>query len=172
MALSDYMIRRQGLKNGTREKDSAKAKQPLRQVSLKRLEENEEAKADGGDPDKKALNKWFAVIEGEQRGNCKCWECDRPIPDGFIRCATAHIFPKKAFESVKTHPLNYLILSAACCHDMSHKVESFKKMGIFREAVDRFLQFEHLLTKEEKAKKYYTLFREAAKQSFPQLFNQ
>lgn len=172
MPLSDYMLRRQGLKNGTREKDPPKPKQGLRQVGVKRLEEQKEEKAAGGDPEKKALNKWFGVIEGEQKGNCKCWECDRHIPDGFIRCATAHIFPKKAFPSVATHPMNYLILSASCCHDKSHKVESFKKMGIWKEAVDRFLQFEHLLTKEEKAKKYYTLFREAAKESFPQLFNQ
>lgn len=171
MALSEYMLRRQGQKNGTREKDPPKPKTALRQVSEKKKKERAEAKAAGGDPDKKALDKWFAVIEAEQKGDCGCWECNKHVPDGFIRCATAHIFPKKGFYSVRTHPLNYLILAASCCHDKSHKVESFKKMKVFREAVDRFLQFEHLLTAEEKAKKYYTLFREAAKESFPQLFN-
>lgn len=158
------------LKQGMIEKDPPKGKQPLRQVGLKRQEELKEEKKTGGDPDKKAQDKWFAAIAKEKAGECKCWECGRHVPDGFVKCATAHIMPKAAFPSVATHPLNYLILSASCCHDKSHKVETFRKMKIFGEAVDRFLQFEHLLTKEEKAKKYYTLFREAAIKAFHEKF--
>lgn len=47
MALSEYMLRRQGLKNGTREKDPPKAKQPLRQVSEKKKKEQADDKAAG-----------------------------------------------------------------------------------------------------------------------------
>lgn len=159
------------IKNDPRMADPPKEKKGLNRVSEKTKTAQAEEKAAGGDPDKKALNAWFAAIEKERAGQCKCWECGRHIPDGFIRCGTGHIFPKSAFHSVATHPLNYLIVSASCCHDKTHKVESFKKMKIWPEAVDRFLQFEHLLTREEKAKKYYSLFREAAKESFPHLFN-
>lgn len=168
--LSEYLLKLRGIKDGSIEKDPKKEKKGLNRVSEKTLAKQAEEKAAGGDPEKKALNKWFALIEKEQAGQCKCWECGKHIPDGFIRCATSHIFPKAAFRSVATYPLNYLILSASCCHDKSHKVESFKSMKVWPEAVDRFLQFERLLTKEEKAKKYYTLFREAAKASFPELF--
>lgn len=44
MVMSQYMLQRQGLKNGTREKDPPKAKQPLRQVSEKKKKELGESK--------------------------------------------------------------------------------------------------------------------------------
>lgn len=148
-----------------------KPKQPLRKVGLKQQKENRQTKKASGDPDRAALKLWFHNIQyGISPGTCHCWECNTYIPAGFIGCATAHIFPKKDFRSVMTHESNYLILGAGCCHDKSHKVETFQKMGIWREAVERFLQFEHLLTEKEKTLKYYTLFREAAIKSFPQLF--
>lgn len=144
---SQYLLQRRALKNGS---------QDSKQTAT---------------PDPKALSNWFATIASQfTAGTCKCWECNAPVPEAFIIHATAHIFPKKAFPSVATHPSNYLILGASCCHDKSHKVETFSKMKIWREAVDRFLEFERHLTKEEKANKYYTLFLEAARQSFPEMF--
>lgn len=170
--LSDYMLRRQGLKNGTREKDPPKEKTPLRRQSEKAKVKEAEDRKTGGNPDKKALDLWFHNIAYRiSPGQCHCWECNEYIPAPLIRHATAHIFPKAHFPSVMTHPDNYLILGAGCCHDKTHTVEKFKKMGIFREAVERFLKFEHLLTPEEKGRDYYTLFRDAAIQAFPQLFN-
>jgi hypothetical protein len=149
-----------------------KPKKALKQVSDKKKVKDAETKAAGGDPDKKALDLWYHNIAYQiSPGQCHCWECNEYIPAPFIRHATAHIFPKAAFPSVMTHPDNYLILGAGCCHDKTHTVERFKKMGIWREAVERFLKFEHLLTPEEKGKDYYTLFRDAAKESFPKLFN-
>ncbi|HEY4288220.1 MAG TPA: hypothetical protein VGN00_14045 [Puia sp.] len=118
----------------------------------------------------KEIEAYFATVEAEHAGDCQCWECGSLVPDKFIRFATAHIFPKSDFESVAAHPSNYIILGAHCCHDKSHRVDLFCKMGIWKEAVERFLIFEYLLTAEEKAKKYYTLFREAAMASFPALF--
>lgn len=147
-----------------------KPQKPLRRVSLKKQREERLDRKAGGDPNDQALELWFHNIQYQfSPGTCHCWECNAYVPDPFIRHASAHIFPKAAFPSVATHPDNYLILGAGCCHDKSHTVERFKKMGIWREAVERFLKFEHLLTQEEKAKDYYTLFYEAAA-SFPQLF--
>jgi hypothetical protein len=148
-----------------------KPKKPLRQVGLEKQKENRQTAMAGREIDKKALDLWFHNIQYSiSPGTCHCWECNAYIPAGFIGCATAHIFPKKDFYSVRTHESNYLILGAGCCHDKSHKINSFKKMGIWRDAVDRFLLFEHLLTEKEKSLKYYTLFRDAAKESFPNLF--
>jgi hypothetical protein len=147
-----------------------KPKKPLRRVSLKKQREDRQIKKAGGDPGHIALEKWFENIAKEEAGDCLCWECGKRVPDAFIRAAAAHIFPKKHFHSVATHPLNYLILPASCCHDRTHKVHSFKKMVIWSEAVDRFLQFRHLLTQKERALKYYTLFLNAAMESFPERF--
>jgi hypothetical protein len=117
--------------------------------------------------DKKALDVWFEAVAATVKGEAVCWECNSRIPDALLRAATAHIFPKKDFISVATHPSNYLLLGAGCCHDRSHTVARFCKMKIFSEAVDRFLEFEHRLTAKEKALKYYTLFLEAAFAAFP-----
>jgi hypothetical protein len=148
-----------------------KAPKPIAKVSEKKKIKDAEVKAAGGDPDKKALDLWFHNIAYQiSPGECHCWECNEYIPAPFIRHATAHIFPKAGFPSIMTHPDNYLILGAGCCHDKTHTVERFKKMGIWREAVERFLKFEPLLAPGEKAKDYYYLFRDAAIKSFPQLF--
>lgn len=118
------------------------------------------------------LEEFFSNVASQMTpDDCRCWECHKPFSPGSIRAATAHILPKKLFRSVRAHPDNYLILPASCCHDRSHTIATFKKMGIWREAVERFLKFEHLLTKKEKSTKYYSLFVAAAKESFPQLFN-
>jgi hypothetical protein len=154
-----------------REPKAKKVPAAIPKVSEKKKAKDAAEKASGGNPDKKALDLWYHNIAYQiSPGQCHCWECNEYIPAPFIRHATAHIFPKAGFPSVMTHPDNYLILGAGCCHDKTHTVEKFKKMGVWREAVERFLKFEHLLTAEEKAKDYYTLFREAAMKSFPELF--
>lgn len=171
--MSEYLLYRQKLAQGLVSKiERVKERKPLPKISEKKKKEQAEIKKSGGDPGKKALDLWFHNIAYQIGiGECHCWECNVYIPTPFVRHATAHIFPKAGFRSVMTHQDNYLILGAGCCHDKTHTVESFKKMGVWREAVERFLRFEHLITREEKAKEYYTLFREAAVQSFPQFFN-
>jgi hypothetical protein len=120
--------------------------------------------------EKQKLEAWFAAIAKLEAGDCQCSECGTRIPDTFLRHATAHIFPKGDFPSVMYHPYNYVILGAHCCHDKSHRVDTFSKINIFREAVERFLEFDPLMTPGEKAKPFYTLFLHAAMTRFPQLF--
>lgn len=77
----------------------------------------------------------------------KCWECGKFIPKKYYRAATAHILPKKIFKSIATNDLSYLILGAGCgCHGKTHRLDTFSKMKIFKEAVDRFNQIKHLIT--------------------------
>jgi hypothetical protein len=90
----------------------------------------------------------------------RCSNCDAPIPIQFYRHAVAHIIPKSIFESVATHPLNWLKLGATCgCHDLTHRLDTFSKMFVFRFAVDRFKVFEPLITEKHK---HLDAFREYA----------
>lgn len=147
-----------------------KEKRPIRSRSLKRQQEDRELRKAGGDPQQARLESFFKAIEAEEAGDCHCWECNGFVPDKVIRHATAHIFPKGDFESVAAHPRNYLILGASCCHDKSHRVDAFRKMGIWREAVDRFFEFEGSMTPEDRKTGYYALFVTAAREDFPELF--
>lgn len=116
------------------------------------------------------LERWFTAIAKVEGGDCQCWECGGIIPDAVLRHGTAHIFPKSLFPSVATHPYNYIMLGASCCHNRSHRVDTFSKMNIWREAVERFLEFDPLILPGEKKQDYYTLFAQAAQASFPDLF--
>lgn len=115
---------------------------------------------------------WFAKIISEIRQNPYCWETGDRIPDSyfdfnkgvqvktdrFFRAACCHIFPKSIFPSVATHPMNYLILSASNgSHDKTHRLDTFCKMGVWKEAVDRFKEFEPFITESHK---YLNTFRE------------
>lgn len=115
---------------------------------------------------------WFAKIIAEIRQNPYCWETGDKIPDSyfdynkgeqvktdrFYRAACCHIFPKSIFLSIATHPLNYLVLSASNgSHDKTHRLDTFCKMGVWKEAVDRFKQFEPYITENHK---YLNTFRE------------
>lgn len=94
---------------------------------------------------------WFEGIGRVIAKNPKCWECGAWIPERFFRHATAHIFPKGIFESVATHPMNYLILGAGCgCHDKTHRLDTFSDMKVFGEAVRRFRLFEQSITEKHK----------------------
>jgi hypothetical protein len=135
-----------------------KAKRPIPRGKSLRQRTNEE------------LDHWFGAIAKVEGGDCQCWECGSRIPDAVLRHGTAHIMPKAMFPSVATHPYNYIMLGAHCCHDQSHRVDTFSKMNIFREAVERFLEFDPLILPEEKRQDYYTLFVETAKAAFPDLF--
>ena len=97
-------------------------------------------------------NKWFKEQEKEVEKHPYCSECGKWIPPKFYRHAIAHIFPKAIFPSVATHPLNYLILAAGCCHDKTHRLDTFSQMICFKEAVERFKQFENQITEKHKYK--------------------
>ncbi len=90
--------------------------------------------------DNKDLNQWFAGIE-RKHSNGKgayCMECGEWIPQMYMRHATAHLLPKKTFDSVKTHELNYLILGAGCgCHTKTDRLDKFVSMKIWPEAARR-----------------------------------
>ena len=127
----------------------AKAKKPIKKVSDKRSAENNLAKEVG----ESEQNKWFKAREKDiiDSGSV-CWETGEHIPKAYYRHATAHIFPKSIFPSVATHPLNFVVLSPSNgMHDrFDRSVDDLKKMKVFPEAAERYLQFKHLITEKHK----------------------
>ena len=82
----------------------------IKKVSEKKKTETRRKKMErnGEDTD---LQKWYMRIMRTEIP--VCWETDEPIStsDFGWHGSIAHILDKKNFPSVKTHPLNYLILN-------------------------------------------------------------
>lgn len=100
--------------------------------------------------DFEALKNWFQERQKDVAKSPVCMECGEPVKIGYYRHAVAHILFKSIFKSVRSHPNNFLILPASCCHDKTHRLDTFSKMKIFPEAVRRFRTFEHLITENHK----------------------
>lgn len=65
----------------------------------------------------------------------------------------AHLLPKAHFDSVKTNPLNHLVLCryGNFCHaKYDGSWDAASKMPVFPIAKARFKQFEHLIAQEER----------------------
>jgi hypothetical protein len=105
------------------------------------------------------LQKWYEMVATFIMANPHCMECDTWIAPGYYKAASAHIFPKEEFPSVKYHPLNFLILGAACgCHQRSHTIDKFKKMQVWPIAAKRYELFAPEILETHKFK---TLFEQA-----------
>lgn len=152
--MSDYLLHRRGLKCGQIQPAEKKQPKPLNKVSPKTAEKQKKDKDAGIVPKvtKLMLDKFYADISAEHllNGSAICMECGAVIPASFIRHATAHLLPKKLFKSVAVHPLNYLILGAGCgCHEKTHRIDTFIKMGIWPEAKVRINEMRPLLPFDE-----------------------
>lgn len=104
------------------------------------------------------LEQWFKDREKDiVNAGGVCWECGDKIHKDYYRHATAHIFPKAIFNSVATNEFNFLILGASCgCHSrFDQSLEDASKMAIWKEAVERYLQFNHLITEKHKYKSLF-----------------
>jgi len=150
---------------GEQQVQRSKERDALRGIgaALKSLPQNKELVQN-----KTEMDRWFAYVATVIKANPHCWNCGEYIPDmitkdgklvptdRFYRSASAHIFPKAHFDSVKTHPLNFLVLGAGCgCHDKSHRLDTFSDMKVFAEAIKRFRLFENKITENHK---YLDLF--------------
>lgn len=112
------------------------------------------------------LEKFFYDCACIIEKNSRCCECGEYIPREYYRHATAHIIDKGRFPSVATHPLNWMQYGSSCgCHSDSHVMEKFSKMRTFPIAVEKFRQFEHLITEKHS---YLDLFKFYADKINPQ----
>lgn len=169
MADDNYFNRLRLIKLGLLPKEAVpKKKVPLRAKSLKKqAEEAEQKKSASAEGKDQSLDEWFQKIEnlhwGEQDLDAdgfdhsegepiivRCMECNTPISRLFARHATAHLLPKKLFDSIKTNDLNYLILGAGCgCHNKTHRLDTFVKMKVWPIAKERIIALLPLLPYDE-----------------------
>jgi len=126
-----------------------KVRKPIPKKSAKKLAQEKSPEYKN---EKTELEKWFKDIQAKHFTSYggRCMECGAHIPVEFARHAIAHLLAKKLFLSVKTHPLNYLILGAGCgCHQKTDRVDTFVKMRIWGEAAYRIKQLIPLLPFDE-----------------------
>lgn len=139
-----------------RRTDEAKPKKvyQLKRTPLKKVYQPKEV----DDELEKFFYDCYCIIESSPT----CAECGEWIPRQFYRHAVAHLFPKKIFKSISTHPLNWMKYGAGCsCHEATHRMDTFSKMRTFPIAVEKFRQFEHLITEKHS---YLDLFKQYANQ--------
>lgn len=142
---SEFLLKRRAIMFGTRLPDPPKAK-----VGIARQSEKAKQKLKEQKPERQLLNEWFEAIEEKHGSFISCMECGEWIAPGLIRCATAHLLPKKLFKSVATHELNYLLLGAGCgCHTKTDRIDKFIKMNVWPEAKRRINIMRPLLPFDE-----------------------
>ena len=115
----------------------------------------------------KEMDAFWKYAEGVIAKKPYCWECGDYISPNDYRAATAHIFPKKKFESIAANKWNFLVLGARCgCHEKSHRLDLFSQMKVFPTAINRYLKFGDLITEKHKYKELFI------KYALPTLFLQ
>lgn len=147
-----YRLRLAAIRNGLAEKTTkAKEKKPIAKQSEKKKAEIKAIKEAGKPASKLELDVWFADKIETHFGPFfgYCWECGDKIPRQFARAAVAHLLPKKNFKSVATHPENYMILGAHCCHKKTDRLDLFVKMRMWNEAARRIKVMMPLLPHDE-----------------------
>lgn len=130
-------------------------KKEIPKISKKRAAEMrlEQKTGTGRAATKASQDVWFEKIEKEHWGDsdrCACSECGEQIPVAFARHATAHLFPKRLFPSVATHPLNYMILGAGCgCHEKTHRIDKIVTLRVWPEISRRMNEVMAHISHEE-----------------------
>lgn len=101
------------------------------------------------------LQKWYAAIMEKEAP--KCWETGEWIGKENKKSwhgSIAHVLPKSIFPSVKTNPMNYMILKmyGGTHGQYDSSWENASKMKVWKFACKIFNVLYPLLTREEKAK--------------------
>lgn len=107
MMLTNYMQRRQGLKNGTREPDPKKMPKPIARVS-------EKAKAKAGE-DKKLFaedKEFYLEIWVASPHVCQC--CGNKLGKEPLTLFFHHLLPKAVYPQFRHTPENIMILCPDC----------------------------------------------------------
>jgi|SRR6516164_9939789 hypothetical protein len=106
------------------------------------------------------LDKWFEERRKEMIGCCQCG-CGEPSQkkdDTFYRNCICHIFPKRIFKNIATHPLNWVERSFWNGHHTNmdnRSIELWKNFADFDDIKEKFHILAPLLTDQERATKFY-----------------
>jgi len=143
-----------GIENIRRIKEEAsqpkepKKRKPIAKVSKKKKAAN---KALGPE-----LDEWFGDRRKEMKGSCS--NCGKPScrnDDKYFKFSIAHILPKAYFESIKTHPDNWIELcfwgDNSCHTNMDHQMLDLIDMACWDEIVVKFQKlYPYIAPKERK----------------------
>ena len=167
--VNDYLKKRQELIFAGRPLKEKK-KYVIPKVSKKMAEKLGQQKKESNGENSE-LQKWYAVIMEQEEG--KCWETGEKIDKrdkmGW-HGSIAHCLPKDLFPSVKTHPMNYMILKmwGGTHGQYDASWEKAAKMKIWPYACKIFNILYPLLTREEKSKLPDIILQEIK----PEVYNQ
>ncbi len=145
-----------------------KQKKPIAKVSKKKQQQKDlEKKLLSSDGDT-LKEQWFKARRKEMTGycGCGCAENSSKKDDVNFRSSIAHILPKKEFESVMYHPLNWVERrfwaksggDFNACHTIMDEggLDRWPNMEDWDLIKAKFIILAPLLTAEEKKKKFYT----------------
>jgi hypothetical protein len=107
------------------------------------------------------MDLWFSLIRTKLTGTCQCG-CGQPSSkkdDTYYRHSCCHLFPKNRFDSIKTHPLNFVERAFfGGCHSIfdDTSMDRWVNMADWEDIKAKFYELAPLLTQEERANKFYT----------------
>lgn len=137
-----------------------KVKKPIAKKSAKKLkQESEEKKLRNGDDT--LMEQWFKARRKELVGVCQCGcaQVSQKKDDTFFRGSCCHIFPKKDFESIMYHPLNFVerAMFGGCHSNMDNQgLDKWPCFADWDDIKEKFHVLAPLLTDEERALKFYS----------------
>jgi hypothetical protein len=101
-----------------------------------------------------SLDKWFEKRRKELVGRCKhCGKKSCKDNDEYFKFSIAHILPKSIFESVATHPKNFIELcfwENSCHTNFDNGIIGLTDLNCFDEVVEKFQEMYPFITKEER----------------------
>lgn len=136
----------------------AKPKKYIPKISEKKKKEIALAKESGTDS---GLDKFFEAQRKRLVGVCQCGcgKKSQKKDDTFYRYCICHIFPKKTFKSISTHPLNWVERTFWEGHHTNFDEQGMDKwplMADWDDIKEKFHQLTPLLTEKERATKFYS----------------
>lgn len=154
-----YFERMKLIKLGLAPKEAvAKERKPIAKKSAKRIEQDKLDKVNSSNDE---LELWFKNTRNKLCGFCKCG-CNLTSSkndDKYFKFSCCHIFPKSKFESIKTHPLNFVERAFwGGCHSVMDdtSMDRWKGFADWNDIVEKFHLLAPLLTDEERATKFYS----------------
>lgn len=129
----------------------------INKVSEKRKQKLKEQESQGTE---NAMDKFFEDARNKMVGVCQCGcaQKSQKNDDTFYRFCICHIFPKRLFPSIATHPLNWVERTFWGGHHTNFDEQGMDKwpmMADFEDIKERFHILAPLLTDEERSLKFY-----------------
>ena len=131
----------------------------IAKVSKKRKEKLKQQGATLSEED--SMTAFFEKQRPKMIGVCQCGcaQKSQKADDTFFSYCICHIFPKSIFESVRTHPLNWVERTFIGGHHTNFDEQGMDKwpmMADWDDIKEKFHQLAPLLTEDERKTKFYS----------------